>query len=393
MNVSSAAAVGMVESLRGVTTTERLRSDHIMTLELMKETMDENASLKDINKKLLAKLTRLGDDGIINDDASNNQATHSEKMEADSSALTKRLLKQEEELGSLRNENKLLKGQAKQDQRRIKELQRSNNSNDALRRELDMLKVETSKVAETPDARDDSTVLKAQVQELTEKLQVAAEQLGEHVPGCVHRITELEASLQIATDHTSNSVLDYEQKLQQAHERTAALETQVNTLLEQEKDAISKCTLLETKYRELKKLSDISERALKDRLHEAGLRIEASEAATEKTKAHLEEKEYTIRELQGINTNLEKRVAELLARSKVQSNPLLLQPDSDDSAFFLTDSVEVNPAPKPADESFDEFVRLRKEVKSLKLQLLELSQSKSNKTRGSAASSTVFNPR
>ena len=396
MALNNTAGSGLVKSLREVATTERLRSDHIMTLELMQDTIDENSMLKDVNKKLLARLNRLGDDGIINDDNSDENVT--DNTDAGSSALTKKLLKQEEELASLRTENKLLKGQARQDERRIKELQRSNNSNDALRRELDALKAEAAKQMPANDviSAESETALKAQIQDLTEKLLNAAEQLDGHVPGCMHRIAELEASLQSATSHASTSAEGSEQRYQQAQEQIAALEAQLDALLNEEEGHIQKYHLLETKYKELRKLSDGGERVLRDKLHESNLKHEALVTAAENAQRNLQEKEDTLQQLLLTNASLEKQVAELLARPQAQPNPLLLQPDTDDSTtFFLTGDggkasgqVQAS-AVLSKDMSFDEFVRLRKEVKSLKVQLLELSQAKSSsKIRGSA--STVF---
>ena len=57
---------GLVGSLRRETTQERLRSDHIMTLELFQATVDENGELKEevqrLKKQLAGSVLEGGDD-------------------------------------------------------------------------------------------------------------------------------------------------------------------------------------------------------------------------------------------------------------------------------------------------------------------------------------------
>ena len=78
---------------------------------------------------------------------------------------------------------------------------------------------------------------------------------------------------------------------------------------------------------------------------------------------------------------------------KQEGNPLLLQPEPDElettkgNSFFLTndESSNSNHRGTPSllsSANFDEFVRLRTENKSLKVQLIELSQGKGGKGSG-----------
>lgn len=373
---------GLVNTLREVATTERLRSDHIMTLELMQETVDENAALKDINKKLMKRLSRLGDDGSAPDNEEPDQIA--DNSSAGASAMTKKLLKQEEELVALRTENKLLKGQAKQDERRIKELQRSNNSNDALRRELDAFKAEASKVED--DAGVDvaeAAELRLQVNQLQEQLMVAEVQMKSLSSDSSSRVQKLEASLLSANanvDTLTTEKVTLQEQLQEANGRIYLLTAEIG-------DKSTVHSILEAKYNELRKVSDQSERALRDKLHEAELkRLQyASEVETHRQLVLSTEEE--LKRIKAMNSNLERQVAELLARPRVPGNPLLL-PSESEGSFFLTGNEiaapSVTPAPAPApvratsveegDMSFDEFVRLRKEVKSLKQQLMQLVQ-------------------
>ena len=387
MSGLATGGTGLVKSLRETATTERLRSDHIMTLELMQETVDDNAELKAANKRLLARLTHLGDGGS----AGEEDATAKSGNDADAAgnkAVLQKVLQQAEELTALRTENKLLKGRASQDEKRIRDLQRSSSSNEAMKRELDAFKAKLAAEERAAAAAEgaagaaaDSALLEAQIAELASKLEEATWQLRGHVPGCALRISELESELSAAGTPEEG----LEESIAAARAQVQSLEQQLELLLAEEETKDAASTVLQAKYRDLRKSCDDGERALQDKLHRAAQASQTSQAAAT---AQLELVQTEVNTLQAANASLRKEAAELQAAlAKLPNpNPLLLQAEPEpepevDSAFFLTGAPTAAPAPAAAAStegvSFNEFVRMRTENKSLKLQLLQLSQSQS----------------
>ena len=94
---------GLVGSLRSQTTQERLRSDHIMTLELFQATVDENAELKLELGRLKAKLAS------SSADTEEGEVEDGESAKSGGATLVQKVLKQEKELKDLREEVKVLK--------------------------------------------------------------------------------------------------------------------------------------------------------------------------------------------------------------------------------------------------------------------------------------------
>ena len=140
---------GLVGSLRSQTTQERLRSDHIMTLELFQATVDENAELKLELSKLRAKLDASSTDRDI--DGEDGEAS----TKTGGATLVQKVLKQESELKDLREKVKVLKAKGVQDDMTIAKLTKSNSSNDALKRQLDnMLKEAAERDAREANARE-----------------------------------------------------------------------------------------------------------------------------------------------------------------------------------------------------------------------------------------------
>ena len=378
---------GMVKSLRETATTERLRSDHILTLELMQETVDDNVALKAANKRLLARLARLDDnrlgEGEGEDENEEGAGEGEEQAEAARKATLQKVLKQAEELTAMRTENKLLKGRAVQDEKRIRDLQRSSSSNEAMKRELDAFKAkltadDASSAVGPSEGECRCAEMQALLDDLSVQLGAATEQLHNHVPGCADRIRQLEQQVQDSRDAGEVSA----KKLTATQEQAQALEQQLELLLAEEEAKDAAHAVLQAKYKDLRKVNDDSLRALHDRRHREA---QAAQAALSAADAHLTETQAEVAVLQSANASLQQQVAELLSRlQRIPANPLLLQAESSESSFFLTGDAVPAPAPAPAGAatvpqvavketvSFDEFVRLRTENKALKLQLVEL---------------------
>ena len=214
---------GLVEGLRHVATSERLRSNHIMTLELMEETTEENATLKSINKKLLAKLNQLNADVDI--EAEDEDSNEKEVEEKSTKIMIGRLMKQDKDLAELRKETKLLKGKQLQDEKRIRDLERSNDSNSQLRKELD-----TFKSAANSTLEDDNN-------KLILENQMLKSQLIDHIPECSRIITNLKIQLKLLEE-------DNNQKNDDDIEASEAVATSAATTTTELNEALQKIELL-----------------------------------------------------------------------------------------------------------------------------------------------------
>jgi len=397
---------GLVDSLRRSATTERLRTDHIMTLEIMQETMDENVSLKEMNKRLLAQLLQLGGTAPSDETAgaggSDEDRIAAEKANAQ---MVQRLLKQEKELADLRVENKTLKSRATADEKRLRELQVAQGKYEAMRIELQKLK-DMSGAASSASSADGAeqgevTALRQQLQDLTSELATAQEYLAAHIPACQAKI-----------DVLSQELLDAAAKQEAATTEVAAAGA-AQAEAQASLDAVSadfealqgKLSSVEAKYKDLRRSASDTERSILDRMRAAeaeNVAAQAALSAVQQTHADaLLAQQAEVMRLQRLVSTLQAELAEALTN---RHNPLLLPAAEEaegggDSAFFLTGAIAIAPAEEAQgvardkgkdrdrddrgggegnsdgkDLNFAEFVQLRKENKSLKLQLLELSQ-------------------
>ncbi len=405
-------AAGLVETLRRSATTERLRTDHILTLELMQETMDENACLKEINKRLTDRLAQIGaavDVGEHDAGASTNKHDNDQSAK-ESAQMVQRLLKQEKELSDLRAENKTLKSRSTTDERTIRDLQRRQSTYEQMRQELQKLKEEYDENSSRAGATqsEDSVAIQKELAELRTQLQSACQaleasqsQMASHVPDCHLRIAALTQELSMVSAREVGASSEATVVLKDIENKLATLHATHATLVEAHKS-------LDAKYRDLRRTADHAEGCLRERI--SVLQVERDEAATSLA-ALVTEHQTGMQAVQLENTKLQRLVTELQEEiydlKRNMHNPLLLpaevedsiQPDSrDNSGFFLTGApattpptVHSAPTSLPSND-FSEFVRLRKENKSLKLQLLQMSQQEQQRSggRGSAKGSTIF---
>lgn len=407
---------GLVDSLRRSATTERLRTDHIMTLEIMQETMDENVSLKEMNKRLLAQLLQLGGTAP-SDETAGASGGDEDKIAAEkaNAQMVQRLLKQEKELADLRVENKTLKSRATADEKRLRELQVAQGKYEAMRIELQKLKgmSDAASPASSADGAEQGevTALRQQLQDVTSELTAAQEYLAAHIPACQAKI-----------DVLSQELLDAAAKQEAATtEAAAAGAAQAEALASL--DAVSaefealqgKHSSLEAKHKDLRRSANDTERSILDRMHAAeaeNVEAQAALSAVQQTHADaLLAQQAEVKRLQRLVSTLQAELAEAL---KNRHNPLLLPAAEEaegggDSAFFLTGAITIAPIEEAQgvardkgrdrdrdrddrgggegnsdgkDLNFAEFVRLRKENKSLKLQLLEVSQAHTHGNHG-----------
>lgn len=367
---------GLVGSLRSQTTQERLRSDHIMTLELFQATVDENAELKLELGRLKAKLAS------SSADTEEGEVEDGESAKSGGATLVQKVLKQEKELKDLREEVKVLKAKGVQDEMTIAKLTKSNSSNEALKRQLDhMLKEAAERDAREAAERE----VKQPVVELHDHNECLAtitalnESMLKSERGHLEKKEKLEMEL-LKQSATNSSLLDGNKVLQEENEEL--------------KNSLANW---ECKYKELQKARDLEERSLKDKIHASDLQMVKmeQEAANhlganallielDSVKAQRYQLEVSNNEQQVEIKRLKKRI-EQLEEDSSGANPLLLPAASpvaaeptQDSAFFLTmaqsSSASALPSANVGGTGFAEFVALKKENKSLKAQLQQLTR-------------------
>lgn len=372
---------GLVGSLRRETTQERLRSDHIMTLELFQATVDENGELKEevqrLKKQLAGSIVEGGDE-----DGDSGEAGKSAK--SGGASLVQKVLKQEKELKELREQVKVLKAKGVQDDMTIAKLTKSNSSNEALKMQLDSM----LKEAAERDARE------AAEREAANKSPPV--ELHDHEE-CLETISALnQKMLQNEKDFSENREKLEKEVLKQSAVNTSLLES--NKALQEENEELkSSLSSWERKHKEFQRARDMQERALQDKIHASDLQISKleQEATGHLDAAALLEELEVVRSQRGqleIANNdqameirrLKERV-EQLEEERSGANPLLLpsaqqqQPSTADSAFFLTGAqptgqaqAQAQTGPQAGAGGFAEFVQLKKENKSLKAQLQQL---------------------
>ena len=369
---------GLVNSIRGVTaTSERLRSDHILTLELFQATVDENGSLKEEVARLTA---RLAAEGLVTEDESADDKNGKKDSGA---ALVQKVLKQEKELTELRGQVKTLKAKGVQDDITITRLTKSNSSNEALKKQLDdMLKAEAER-AQKDAARDkELNDAKAQVD------------LHDHNE-CLETITTLNNKMMKDAEEFKNSKQGIEDEVVKLTTANSNLMTTEKSLREENEDLKERLAKWETKYAMAMKTNDDALRAAQDKAFAAELELTSThqqsldlvslqeELHAEKTARH---------ELEIKNAELLQKLKEAqdaLKEAKLQmppsGNPLLKpatssQDEAEGNGFFMTGSQSTPrlvetvgftqvPAHQQQDSHFAQVVKLRKENKALRSEL------------------------
>ena len=254
----SKTSISIVSKVRGATTGERLRSDHIMTLELFQATMDENGQLKEELRRLKRTLRCQGDG--TDEAEEEEEAPPQIVVDADKSnaVMVQKILKQDKELAELRLETKQLKIKRTQDELRLRDLQRSNNSNEALRLELEAFKNSSSETDKQSD-KDRELLLQLQERHQEHVIQADAEQ----------------SSLRGRIQQLEEAAKGGEEQREKHQEQMLLLEEQVSALQTQLADVGEKCELAdadkrkwEAKYEALRRAADEAERALQDQVRE-----------------------------------------------------------------------------------------------------------------------------
>ena len=355
----------LVNNIRGIgATSERLRSDHILTLELFQATVDENAHLKEELSRLQARSSA---EGLLGEEDGGKDASSSKK---DSGAvLVQKVLKQEKELTELRASIKTLKAQSVQDQMTITRLTKSNLSNEGLKKQLDdMLLAERER-----ETREAAELAKGAVEE----------DLHDHNE-CLETIETLQRKISAAEESHDNLVKTLQNEIVKLTGNNSNLMESGKALTKENEDLREKLSKWEIKFSMAMKANDEALRASQEKAHLAQLQVASSQQESSSDLAALQDELDTERqaklELEMRNRDLLRQLNEAEeALKNQQGNPLLL-PAADsgsDSSFFMTGSqstprlVEaVGLAQPPAQGShFEEFIKLKKENKTLRAEL------------------------
>ncbi len=364
---------GLVNSIRGLpATSERLRSDHILTLELFQATVDENAQLKDELSRLRARQSA---EGLLGEEDGDADGSSSKKDSG--AALVQKVLKQEKELTELRASVKTLKAQGVQDQMTITRLTKSNLSNEGLKKQLDeMLRAERER-----EARE-----AAENQKIVEKEPVV--ELHDHNE-CLETISALHAKM-LATEegHTKIMMTLQDEIVKLTGNNSSLMETR-KSLTEDNEELKEKLSRWETKFSMAMKANEQVLRASQEKAHLAELQVASSQQQGEDLSA-LQDELHTERqarhELELKNSDLARQLKEAQEALKLaqQGNPLLLPATEGtgtggdgSSSFFMTGSqstprlVEAVGLAQPQAQAshFEEYVKLKKENKALRAEL------------------------
>ena len=354
--------MSIVDKLRGLQTSERLRSDHILTLELFQETVNENTSLKE-EVASLRKALKATKEGTEEKDATDDNNEETAKQQ--DAAIVQKVLKQDKELAELKLQVKSLTSKNAGLELSVTQLKKSNFSNEKMKQELDVL-------------------LKAD-----EERQKHEEQLEKELEDAYETIATLEkdvVALEAVTD-VKKEIAELEEKqkerdnsqLVEANAKNALLIKEIQILKKNEKDKddeIEKLKETIEKITRKEKLMNQSnqeiEHALRSRIEELNEEASVSELNNQKV---LEGKESELIKANQIIKSLREELAAEKSSSKVQSNPLLLPADgegerSTPSSFFMTNpATEKMPTTAKEGADFKAFIALKKENADLKSRL------------------------
>ena len=364
------AAMSIVDKLRGLQTSERLRSDHILTLELFQDTVNENGTLKE-EVASLRKALKAAKEGSDEADEKAGGEDGNEDTAKQDAAIVQKVLKQDKELAELKMQVKSLTSKNTGMELSITQLKKSNFSNEKMKQELDVL-------------------LKAD-----EERQKHEEQLEKELEEAYETIATLEKdvlALEAVTD-VKKEIADLQEKqkekgdsqLVEANAKNALLIKEIQKLMEREKDKddeIDKLKETIEKMARKEKLVNQSnqeiEHALRSRIEELNEEASVSELNNQRV---LEGKEGELIEANQIIKSLREELAAEKSNNRMQSNPLLLPADGEGersmaSSFFMT----TNPATEKTTPSslakegadFKAFIALKKENADLKKENADL---------------------
>ena len=355
-----------VVDLRRITTTERLRGDHIATLEVLQATVDENVSLK-------AEIARIksgvqGASGCGADDETKEGSGQHPKEEA-AAFLVQRMLAADATMATLTNENKVLKSKLASNDIEMRNLKKSCSANEIMKKELDiMLQAQRNKEKEKEEDRKES---EAQAQTMRDKaLRDQAHEAGSievSLQAELHAKAAALEALQAAHESLQHDAAQYRARtelivanlrgeLQQSAKSSEAAAQQLEALEAEMLQRAVMASAAELSMRESARVSQDIEEALQDRLHAATLQVEAERSVIAKLQAQMGD------------------MAKKLEEDQKRSSASTQLSSSASAPAFMT----INP---PEEEHaggaglFEEFVRLKRENKTLKLQLATLAQS------------------
>jgi hypothetical protein len=384
------------EQLRRITAQERLRSDHLAMMEMLQASENENMSLKAEVARLKGQIAR----GV--EEAPSIESSGSAESMA---VLVQRVMTQDSTIKELTADNKVLKSKLASSELEARNLKKASSANDKMRRELnEMLTLQKRLDQDEADAEARLLSLRQQVAEKEATDEAYAALLLHH------------AALQSSSEQRNQAQLA----------RVTALEGRVAEL--EENNATSDAALavkqaristLELTLREMTRVQNDSEAALSDRCHAQGLELERSraEAVAAKREATLLRTQVSELEArcQALTQELEQAQAIGIGIG-IKPNPLLdptvcrqcgeadlsdLGPQA--SMLFLTGASAPPAAPAPRGQGqsaldalalssssssssssgygygsgapsglFEEFIRLKKENRQLRLQLLSV---------------------
>ena len=365
-----------VSDLRRITTQERLRSDHIALMEMLQTSVSENESLKAELAKLKARGQAVAVSAAEVDDAAPAIPSTAPAPSVESTAsMVQRILAQEATIKDLKEEVKVLTGKLSSASIEIRNLKKSSSANESLRRDLDNL-LAAQKLRDQQDAETASSLgdLNGKLKDYQALEQAMSKLSSEH------------DSLKTSSQSTEMSLRTRVQELEQLGE------TRSQDLLAAQSDATVKAvriSALELTIKELSRVKEDMEQVWRDKYHAESLAGERGKAAlVELSDARAREAKLQ-QALVAMQAELQAATAAAAAASIVaknasitnssssgnegiKPNPILDVPAS--SAFLTSELQQHQPRTDSSEQVasgglFEEFIRLKRENKLLKLEL------------------------
>lgn len=383
-----------VSELRRMTTQERLRSDHIALMEVLQASVDENIRLK-------AEITKLKSSGSGNGEGGGGGEGEAKEGNGETAAfMLQRVLAADANVAALTAEVKVLKSKLASADLETRALKKSSSSNESLRRELDAL----LQAQRERDARDEARALAEAEAQAAAVLALERAQALQAAPAIEppHAAAESAAAAATAADlaalqlrhaalaqaHADQALVLEELRAELARSaaaaeaaalRSAALEAELGS---QAAASASR----ERAARDAARVQQDIETALRDELHAQSLRAEAERAAVAELARQLETAAGRVRAYEDIEKTRASApppssfFASFSSSSSSSSKYGASEPeprdasDGPDGSLFLTGSeAGAGVAPGGPGGLFEEFVRLKKENRTLRLQLASLS--------------------
>ena len=372
-----------VSELRRLTTQERLRSDHIALMEVLQASVDENCVLKAEIAKLRSSAGGVGE----TKEGTGPPPCHEKENAA---FMLQRVLAADAIVAALTAEVKVLKAKLASADLETRALKKSNSSNESLRRELDA-------VLQAQRERDAREEVQAQAQaealalERAKTLQAASASEPHAAAEAAAAATTASAlaALQSRYDALERAHADLTLGLEEmrAEQACSALATEACTLrcaaLEAELAAqAAQSASRERAARDAVRVQQDIEAALRDELHAQALRAEAERSAAAGVSRQLEIAAGRLRAYEDVEKHRAAAApppsssfpsfssSSSSSSSKYAASEPDAEPDNGaDSSAFLTAEGAVSGGPG----LFEEFVRLKRENRTLRLQLASFS--------------------